>query len=350
MGNSSAGNSITFGGNVNGSTANANSLFMLSGSGAIDVSGSVGNTTALNDFGLGGVIDVTSVSGVTSNYTYTGEAQTFTATYAGIYTFYVWGAQGGNGYNTIGGKGGYAYGDYTLSAGQQISIYVGGLGSRASTASSLGAGWNGGGAGGVDTIGQNGAGGGGATDIRISGTALSNRVIVAGGGAGGGRDGTSGVGGGSSGTSSTNSNSGRAGAGGTQSAGGLAYITSRGATNGSLGQGGAGSTGYYSAGGGGGGGGYFGGGGGTSTENHGSGYSSGGGGGSSYVGGVINGSTIAGNASMPATGAGTQIGQSGNGYARIYLASGTNTAFTPGSQTGAVTIGGVVKAANSCAR
>lgn len=94
---------------------------------------------------------------------------------------------------------------------------------------------------------------GGATDIRLDGNTLGNRIIVAGGGAGGGRDGTTGVGGGLSGTASSINNSGYPGNPGTQSSGGTAYITTRGATNGSLGQGGNGSTGYNSAGGGGGG-------------------------------------------------------------------------------------------------
>ena len=43
------------------------------------------------------------------------------------------------------------------------------------------------------------------------------------------------------------------------------------------------------------------------------------GGGSGYIGGVINGTTIAGNASMPSTSGGTETGHSGNGYARITL-------------------------------
>ncbi|WP_144244228.1 two-partner secretion domain-containing protein, partial [Nitrincola sp. A-D6] len=180
--NSPLGKAITFGGDINGISANANSLFMLSGGGAIDVTGSVGNTHALNFFGLGGTGMF--VPGSTTNLTYTGGAQTYTATYAGTYTFYVWGAQGGTGLDTsVGGKGGYAYGEYILSAGQEISIYVGGKGASARTG-----GWNGGGQGGLATGafgGQNGAGGGGATDIRVGGTALENRMIVAGGGGGG---------------------------------------------------------------------------------------------------------------------------------------------------------------------
>jgi hypothetical protein len=181
--NSSAGGNITFAGTINGSSANANSLFILSGAGAITVAGNIGSTTALSYLGLGGT--GTYVPGSTQNFTSTG-AQTFTASVSGAYTFQTWGAQGGNGLNTTGGKGGYATGTYSLAAGDQIYVYVGGAGAKATSGSALGAGWNGGGNGGIDTgASQHGGGGGGATDIRVGGTALANRVIVAGGGAGG---------------------------------------------------------------------------------------------------------------------------------------------------------------------
>jgi fibronectin-binding autotransporter adhesin len=338
VGSSSAGSDITFTGNINGQTADSNSLFILSGAGDVSVTGNMGNSTALNKLGLGG--NGSTLAAISQNFSYTGGAQSFTATRTGTYTFSVWGAQGGNGFATTGGKGGYATGTYNLTAGQAIYIYVGGAGSKASGVAS-GGGWNGGGNGGIDASGQNGAGGGGATDIRVGGTTLSGRVIVAGGGAGGGRNGTTGVGGGASGTASTNYGSGYGGGGGTHLAGGSVYTTSRGATAGSLGQGGNGSTGFNSAGGGGGGGGYFGGGGGTSTLDHGSGWSAGGGGGSSYIGGVSNESTIAGNASMPNPSGGTMTGNSGNGYATI-TADGAEL-FTSGTQTGSFTISGNVK-------
>ena len=234
-----------------------------------------------------------------TTYEYTGDVQTFTVKYTGAYMLEVWGAQGGSGYNTTGGKGGYAKGETTLNSTTTLNIYVGGQGTKSA------GGWNGGGAGGIDSgSSQNAGGGGGATDIRIGGTALANRVIVAGGGGGGGRDGATGAGGGVSGTASEDYNSGYGGKGGTQTAGGTAYYTNRGATNGTLGQGGNGSTNYNAAGGGGGGGGYYGGGGGTSTQNHGSGWSAGGGGGSGYIGGVSGGTTQAGV-------------RSGNGSAKI---------------------------------
>ncbi|EAY14548.1 hypothetical protein TVAG_388810 [Trichomonas vaginalis G3] len=75
------------------------------------------------------------------------------------------------------------------------------------------------------------------------------------------------------------------GSGGSDIAGGTAF-TNRGATNGSLFYGGAGSNMLYAYGGGGGGSGYYGGGGGSSTENHNYGYCGSGGGGSGYIGGV----------------------------------------------------------------
>ena len=180
------------------------------------------------------------------SFSYTGGVQTFTAPATGNYNIVLRGGRGGNGLNTQGGFGGEATGGLALTAGQTISVYIGGQGGNAGGP----VGWNGGGQGGIDVgAGQHAGSGGGGSDIRVGGTALANRVIVAGGGGGGGRDGVTGVGGGSSGTTSANYNSGIGGTGGTQVGGGLAGILTRGATNGSLGQGGAGSTGYNAAGG-----------------------------------------------------------------------------------------------------
>lgn len=85
------------------------------------------------------------------------------------------GAQGGtNGQGALGGLGGSAAGILTVTPGDVLSIYVGGSN-----------GFNGGG---ISTntacptaIGGNG---GGASDIRLNGVALTNRVLVAGGGGG----------------------------------------------------------------------------------------------------------------------------------------------------------------------
>jgi len=257
------------------------------------------------------------------NFSFTGNQQTFSVPSTGPYKIEVWGAQGGNGLTTTGGRGGYAVGTTTLTGGSTVFVFVGGAGTTSN------GGYNGGGAGGIDVgSAQNGGGGGGASDVRVGGTGLANRIIVAGGGAGGGRNGTTGVGGGLTGTASTNYSSGYGGGPGTQVSGGLAFTTTRGAQNGSLGLGGRGSTNFNAAGGGGGGGGYYGGGGGTSTANHGSGWSAGGGGGSSYISGLTSASTVAGNASMPNPTGGNMVGRTGNGYVRITLLYGSSITST----------------------
>lgn len=66
-----------------------------------------------------------------------------------------------------------------IPVGSLLQVSVGGQGGRPK------GGWNGGGNGGN----QNAGGGGGATDVRFNGTALANRILVAGGGGGGGRAG-----------------------------------------------------------------------------------------------------------------------------------------------------------------
>ena len=81
-----------------------------------------------------------------------------------------------------GGKGGRVKASKNISEGTTVRIYIGGKGGDNIHTSSTG-GWNGGG--GYTGTGTAG-GGGGATDIRINGTNLSNRQLVAGGGGGGG--------------------------------------------------------------------------------------------------------------------------------------------------------------------
>ena len=222
-------------------------------------------------------------------FNYTGSVQTFTAPITGAYTLDVYGARGGNitsYYPTNGGLGGRAQGTINLTAGQTINIYVGEQGQDRQGNHPYGGctntpgGWNGGGA---NQSAGNGSPGGGASDIRVGGNTLADRVIVAGGGGGcGWTYAAGGAGGGTTGGAGTNHPTG----GGTQAAGGAVGANSASCqkTAGSLGQGGTGSG--SSAGGGGGGGGYYGGGGG--------GYDQGGGGGSSYIGGVTNGSTTPG--------------------------------------------------------
>ena len=126
------------------------------------------------------------VAFTTATLSYNGNYQVFTAQTTGTYKLELWGAsgsagkQGGYDYG-IGGNGGYATGNITLTAGQVINIYIGGK----STSSGYG-GYNGGGNGGTYNGSTYGGGGGGASDIRVGGTALNNRVIVASGGGGGG--------------------------------------------------------------------------------------------------------------------------------------------------------------------
>ena len=254
----------------------------------------------------------TSVSSSGSQtFSYTGSQQTFTVpSEVSTITIKVWGGQGGSGgyysstnYCSTGGKGGYATGDLSVTAGSTVYVYVGGHGEGFATcntymrnqAQKFG-GWNGGGNGYGGTY--PGTGGGGASDIRYGGTSISDRKIIAGGGGGGGNAYTStqlsngGAGGGASAETMANSTqfyNRTAGAAATQSSGNSNGVGSNGSANFA----------------GGGGGGYYGGG---TGQN-----STGGGGGSGYIGGVSNGTNIAGNASMPNPDGGTMTGREGNG-------------------------------------
>lgn len=229
------------------------------------------------------------------NFNYTGDVQIFKVPFYGEYLLEVWGGQGGR---TNGGKGGYSKGKFTTLNVTELRVHVGGQGGMPA------GGWNGGGLAAHVTVG----GGGGATDIRTS-SSLNDRIIVAGGG-GGGQAYSGGFGGGLIGGNGI-SGYGSIGYGGTQSAGGA------GPRPGTFGIGGNGVAGGDGYGGGAGGGGWYGGGGASSD---GSSYDdSGGGGGSSYIGGVQEGSTISGNSSIPSPSGGTQVGNTGHGFARITL-------------------------------
>jgi hypothetical protein len=254
-------------------------------------------------------------SPVTQTFTYTGATQTFVVpSCVGSMTIDVRAAKGGDAGYT-GASGGAIRGVITATPGQTMYFNVGGQGSLTA------GGFNGGGNGGVGSS-SSGAGGGGASDVRIGGTALSNRIIVAGaGGASGGsttynaQGGTGGGGtscssplgmGGGAGTGfgSGNTSGGCSGGTGTSyaSPGSGGGLTSGGGLSGSgvggygaagaLGAGGAGgdNAGTYGGGGGGvnggggGGAGYYGGSGGMSGSGGGNG---GGGGGSSYADNVL---------------------------------------------------------------
>ena len=190
----------------------------------------------------------------TKTFAYTGNVQSFKALYDGEYTLEVWGAQGGYRSNTIyGGKGGYSKGIVTLTQNTNLYIYVGASGNSG--------GWNGGGSRSLNSY-----GGGGATDMRVVGTTLNHRIIVAGGGGSDGNaDRPGGAGGGTSGVSRTESY-GAGGNGGTQTEGGAYAVGNCGsslgftASGGTFGQGGNGGTGCGGYGGAGGGGWYGGGG------------------------------------------------------------------------------------------
>ena len=114
----------------------------------------------------------------TETFNYTGAAQTWTVP-AGVTSasFDLFGAQGGLISTNSPGLGGHATATIPLTAGDSIQVNVGGRG--ASFPSSGAGGFNGGGNGTVQ-------GGGGASDIRIGGTSLNQRVLVAGGGGGSG--------------------------------------------------------------------------------------------------------------------------------------------------------------------
>ena len=229
------------------------------------------------------------------DFSYTGGVQSWTVPSgcAGKYRLEVWGARGSDEVydrHGVGGKGGYSKGEVNLSNNQTIYVVVGGY-----TGTAAG-GYNGGGESAHSGY-CNGGGGGGATHIGTFNSTLaahgntSGLYIVAGGGGGGSEYGSEansgGVGGGSSGgNGGGNGSAGGGGYGGTQSSGNA------------FGQGGRSC-----------GGGLYGG---RANGN------GGGGGGSGYIGGVSNGQTIAGNASMPKySGSGNMTGNDGNGYARI---------------------------------
>jgi hypothetical protein len=251
----------------------------------------------------------------TKTFVYTGARQSFRVP-EGLKKLTVI-AVGAAGDGQTGGLGGRVYAVLPVVPGEKLWVFVGGTGSG------LYGGFNGGASGGegpkngygCDSTVCLGHGGGGASDVRLAPSALSERILVAGGGGGQGGDfpfqggnlGPGGKGGGSTGgaggcggpysSCSTGGCAGGGGQGGTQSAGGaggrggICYITDgNSGSPGVLWGGGAGGEGGYfggsGPGGGGGGGGYYGGGGGgagSSYNSGGEGGGGGGGGGSSYI-------------------------------------------------------------------
>jgi len=214
-------------------------------------------------------------------FSYTGASQTFTVP-SGVaqITVDAIGGSGGVSNDIAPGLGQEVKATVSVTAGEVVNLFVGGAGAAYNLP-----GFNGGG--------QGSGGGGGASDIRIGGTDLSNRVIVAGGGGGDGiseAGGNGGYGSGSPGSDYTfcRDNFGgsvaKGGGGGSQVAPGAGGAgdtchSGEGGADGAL-TGGVGGNGGMDQlrgtfVGGGGGGGYYGGGGGGSNA--------GGGGGSSFV-------------------------------------------------------------------
>ena len=124
------------------------------------------------------------ISQTTTNILFSGVRQTWVVP-DGIQSlsFVVEGAQGGNSGQLNSGYGGRLSGTLFVTNGTTLNLYVGGQG--AITNPSTG-GWNGGGKASFSSDVPGGTGGG-ASDIRIGGTNVTNRVIVAGGGGGAGR-------------------------------------------------------------------------------------------------------------------------------------------------------------------
>jgi hypothetical protein len=238
---------------------------------------------------------------------YTGKEQTFKVPVGvKLITVVARGAGGGGAYNSThqGGRGGRVAAELPVAPGESLAIFVGG-----STDGPSG-GYNGGGKGFGYTLSGSylsSYGGGGATDIRENGSALKDRILVAGGGGGLGDGGDVGIGGsggpgggkvagdGAKGGGSKGGHGyhcytdGGGGGGGTQHDGGKPGREScegKSGTSGALGNGGPGGSGSSGAGGGGGGGYYGGGGGGGGTYQISQGWEGsggGGGGGSSYA-------------------------------------------------------------------
>ena len=156
---------------------------------AITESVSVPNPDYITPYQIPNPDYVAGSEGVPSYFYLTNGAQAYTVPVTGTYKLEVWGGQGGYypGTPINSNRGGFASGNINLTAGETIYIYIGGKGTDALGSNDGGydgnysaGGWNGGGWG----SGRGGPGGGGGTDIRRSGQAVSNRIIIAGGGGG----------------------------------------------------------------------------------------------------------------------------------------------------------------------
>ena len=142
-------------------------------------------------------------SAVPTRFDYTGAFTSYTVQTTGTYQIFGFGAQGGARPGAAGGLGAESAGDIALTAGQVLTIAVGGAGGNA------------------PAFGRAGGGGGG-TFVALSGVAL----FIAGGGGGAGQPIDNGQSGGQAGTSGADganqSDANFLGAGGTNGAGGSA--------------------------------------------------------------------------------------------------------------------------------
>ena len=140
-----------------------------------------------NNGGDGQIKIAYTLSSAAISFKYTGAVQTFTVP-SGIFLVSVTlvGAGGGSSglshaYYGTGGAGAQLQFNLAVTPGNIFYIFVGGRGQgllNDGFLNSYSGGYNGGGNG----VGTTSYGGGGATDIRYGGTALSNRIAVAGGG------------------------------------------------------------------------------------------------------------------------------------------------------------------------
>lgn len=116
------------------------------------------------------------VANSNDTFQFTGAVQQYVVP-AGVtsLTIKTWGAQGGANWVNNVNYGGYSQGDFAVTPGATLYVYVGGQ------ATSITGGYNGGGNGE-----GGGKGGGGASDVRLVAGDFSSRIIVAGGGGGAG--------------------------------------------------------------------------------------------------------------------------------------------------------------------
>jgi hypothetical protein len=134
----------------------------------------------------------TDVISNTVSFNYTGSMQTWTVpAFVTSITVDAMGAAGGLNSDNITvvdreGYGARVQTSLAVTPGQVLNIFVGGKGANGTTLAGGAGGYNGGGNGSFGFVPYSGGGGGGATDIRMGGTALADRVLVAAGGGGAG--------------------------------------------------------------------------------------------------------------------------------------------------------------------